>query len=328
MKNSNKLDYYFDSYSHFGIHEEMLQDNTRTKAYELSMSRNKDLFKDKIVLDVGCGTGVLSMFASNAGAKHVYAVENANIHHKASEIIALNGYKDKITVINGKIEEIELPVKKVDIIVSEWMGYCLLYEGMFDSVIFARDKWLAPGGMLFPNKASMFVKGIDDHNFWRDKIEFWSSVYGFNYNSFKKWIELEPLVETCPKNILCTTESCILDLDLMKCTKKDLDFSNKYKVKSLKDGYLNGFVIWFDTSFTFGEKPVILTTHPERPTTHWKQTIVYLKDDIALKKDEEVSGTILIKKNEKNPRDLDIKLSYHYNGDYGTTDNSQYFLFS
>lgn len=204
MKSKEKLDYYFDSYSHYGIHEEMLQDQSRTKTYELSMIRNPELFKDKVVLDIGCGTGILSIFAVRAGAKHVYAIEKANIHLKASEIIHLNSYEDKITVINGKVEEIELPVEKVDIIISEWMGYALLYEGMFDSVIFARDKWLAKGGMLFPDKAQIYIKGIDDHNFWRDKLEFWNSVYGFSYRSFKKWIELEPLVEICPKNIICT----------------------------------------------------------------------------------------------------------------------------
>ena len=75
----SKLDYYFESYSHFGIHEEMLKDEVRTMAYMRSIVKNKHLFKDKIVLDVGAGTGVLSMFAAQAGAKHVYAVDNANI---------------------------------------------------------------------------------------------------------------------------------------------------------------------------------------------------------------------------------------------------------
>lgn len=176
LQGGMKLDYYFDSYSHYGIHEEMLQDTIRTKAYELSMIRNKELFKDKIVLDVGCGTGVLSIFAVNAGAKHVYAIDQANIHIKAKEIIDLNGYSNKITVINGKIEEITLPVESVDIIISEWMGYALLYEGMFNSVIYARDKYLAKGGMLFPDRAVIYVKGIDDITFWREKTDFWNNV--------------------------------------------------------------------------------------------------------------------------------------------------------
>lgn len=60
------------------------------------------------------------------------------------------------------VEEITLPVDKVDIIISEWMGYFLLYESMFDSVLFARDKWLREGGMLFPNKAKMYIAALDD----------------------------------------------------------------------------------------------------------------------------------------------------------------------
>jgi protein arginine N-methyltransferase 1 len=50
----------------------------------------------------------------------------------------------------------------VDIIISEWMGYFLLYESMFDSVLFARDKWLAEDGLLFPDRAKMFIALADD----------------------------------------------------------------------------------------------------------------------------------------------------------------------
>jgi protein arginine N-methyltransferase 1 len=62
------------------------------------------------VLDVGCGTGILSIFAARAGAKHVYAVEEADIALFAEEIIKRNNFADKITVIQGKMEEVELPV--------------------------------------------------------------------------------------------------------------------------------------------------------------------------------------------------------------------------
>lgn len=58
------IDYYFDSYSHFSIHEEMLKDKNRTYAYRDAIKNNPELFKDKVVLDVGCGTGILSIFAA------------------------------------------------------------------------------------------------------------------------------------------------------------------------------------------------------------------------------------------------------------------------
>lgn len=97
----------------------MLKDNVRTEIYKKAITRNAYLFKGKIVLDIGCGTGILSIFAAKAGAAHVYAVDNSDIIDYAARIIPDNGYADKITLIKGKIEEIELPVVTVDIIISE-----------------------------------------------------------------------------------------------------------------------------------------------------------------------------------------------------------------
>jgi len=106
----NKHDYYFGSYSSFHIHEEMLKDTVRTRTYQQAISNNGADFKDKIVLDIGAGTGILSIFAAKAGAKHVYAIEFAEIATFASEIVRKNNLQDKITVIKGKMEEVVLPV--------------------------------------------------------------------------------------------------------------------------------------------------------------------------------------------------------------------------
>jgi protein arginine N-methyltransferase 1 len=95
-------------------------------------------------LDVGCGTGLLSLFCAQAGAKHVYGVEaSKGIFELAKSIVSANGLTDRITLINSEIEKIpNLPVDRVDVIVSEWMGFYLLHESMLSSVIYARDKWL------------------------------------------------------------------------------------------------------------------------------------------------------------------------------------------
>ena len=177
-------DYYFDSYSHFGIHEEMLKDDVRTKSYMHAIELNKHLFKDKVVLDVGCGTGILSMFAARAGAKKVYAVECSAIVEQCRQIVTDNGFADTIEVIRGKMEDIVLPVEQVDIIISEWMGYFLLYESMLDTVLYARDKYLRPGGLLLPDKAVLYICAIEDGEYRSEKIDFWGSVYGFNMQVF------------------------------------------------------------------------------------------------------------------------------------------------
>src|ERR1700744_3672156 len=101
----------------------MLKDTIRTDAYRDFIYDNKHLFQGKTVLDVGCGTGILSMFCARAGAAKVIAVDNSNIIEKAQINVLTNGLSDKITCLRGKIEEVTLPVDKVDIIVSEGGGF-------------------------------------------------------------------------------------------------------------------------------------------------------------------------------------------------------------
>lgn len=94
----------------------------------------------------------------------------STIIEKAKEIVEVNGMSDKITLLQGKMEEVVLPFPKVDIIISEWMGYFLLYESMLDTVLYARDKYLAPGGLIFPDKATIFMAGIEDGEYKDEKI--------------------------------------------------------------------------------------------------------------------------------------------------------------
>jgi protein arginine N-methyltransferase 1 len=86
----------------------------------------------------------------------VYAVEATYMALHARTLVAGNGLSDKIEVIQAAMEDVELP-EKVDVIVSEWMGYFLLRESMLDSVIVARDKWLKPGGAMFPSHATLYI---------------------------------------------------------------------------------------------------------------------------------------------------------------------------
>lgn len=109
-------------------------------------------------------------FAAKAGAKHVIGVDMSTIIEKAREIVAVNNLSDKITLLQGKMEEVTLPYPKVDIIISEWMGYFLLYESMLDTVIYARDRYLSEDGLIFPDKATIFFAGIEDGEYKDEKI--------------------------------------------------------------------------------------------------------------------------------------------------------------
>ncbi|OTA64586.1 HNRNP arginine N-methyltransferase [Hypoxylon sp. EC38] len=302
--------HYFNSYNHHGIHEEMLKDEVRTKSYMNAIVQNKHLFKDKIVLDVGCGTAILSMFAVKAGAKHVIGVDMSTIIFKAKEIVKVNGMADKITLIQGKMEEIELPFPKVDIIISEWMGYFLLYESMLDTVLYARDKYLAQDGLIFPDKATIFACGIEDGEYKDEKIGFWDNVYGFDYTPLKETALAEPLVDTVEVKAAVTDPTAVLTLDLYTCTTADLAFSIPFKLTCRRDDFVHAIVAWFDIDFTACHKPIRFSTGPHTKYTHWKQTVFYLNQVLTVQQGEEISLKLEVKPNEKNRRDLDIKIDY------------------
>jgi predicted RNA methylase len=310
-------DYYFDSYAHFGIHEEMLKDEVRTLTYRNAMYRNKHLFRDKVVLDIGCGTGILSMFAAKAGAAKVFGIECSSIIEQAQKIIEANGLADVITLIKGKVEEIVLPVEKVDIIVSEWMGYFLLYESMLETVIFARDKWLAADGLLFPDKATMYVACIEDGDYKQEKIAFWDNVYGFDMSCIKNVALSEPLVDTVDPKAICTQAVPFKTLDIATVTSADLSFVADFSMNVLRNDYVHALVCYFDCEFSKCHKPVTFSTGPDSTYTHWKQTVFYLHDTLTVTAGEKIRGTISSKPNPKNPRDLDIIINLTHEGQHG-----------
>jgi protein arginine N-methyltransferase 1 len=326
----NKKDYYFNSYSSFNIHEEMLKDTVRTGTFKDAIMDNSDIFKDKIVLDIGCGTGILSIFAAKAGAKQVFGIEFADIADYAKEIIKRNNLEDKITVIKSKVEDAELPVEKVDIIISEWMGYFLLYESMFDSVLFARDKWLDKNnGFMLPDTASISIASIEDVDYKKQKIDFWNNVYGINMDCFKQTTLNEPLIDVCPKNRINSNSCKIFEVDLLNVKKEELDFSSHYELTfNRNNDFFSGIVGWFETGFTKLNKKFNLSTSPYLKSTHWQQTVFYVKKDFAVNKGDKVTGSIAVRKSLTNFRQLDIKISYHVdNGNKDNEENNWYQLY-
>ncbi|KAJ5634180.1 hypothetical protein N7528_002022 [Penicillium herquei] len=323
---------YFASYAYNGIHESMLKDAIRTDAYRDFVYENKHLFKDKVVLDVGCGTGILSMFCAKAGAKKVISVDNSNIIDRAKEIVFDNEFGDVITLVRGKIEEVTLPVDKVDIIISEWMGYALLFECMFDSVIYARDRYLAPGGLMVPSHATLRIAPYADPDFMASHISFWENVYGFKMTSMLLKIYDEALVRCIPSSTIAADSSIFLPLPLHSITVDELSFLKEFQVTLNQDiDALDGWAIWFDIFFMPSKDSpipenavpsdmqkkgfVAFTTGPDGTETHWQQTIALIdhKKQKAqpLKKGEVISGKIgYQKRDQEGSRGLNIDIQW------------------
>ncbi|RKO97683.1 hypothetical protein CXG81DRAFT_15179 [Caulochytrium protostelioides] len=314
--------YYFDGYGCIDIHESMLKDKVRTDAYRDFIYDNKDLFQGKVVLDVGCGTGILSLFAAKAGARRVYAVDNSSIIQKAHQIAKLNGMDGTIQFFRGRIEEIELP-EKVDIIVSEWMGYFLLFENMLNSVLAARDRHLKPDGLLAPNVTATYIAAFSSEDMYADRVEYWNNVYGCNMAPMKDFLFREAHFTVLPSDAIASNEQKVHGMQLETVPSKDLDFTVTLDLALSRTAPVHGLVGWFDTDFEAAPsceasvasrvRKVRLSTSPATTSTHWYQTLFMFREPIfAAEQGARLQGTFTCVKGTENPRHLEVSVHLTY----------------
>lgn len=301
IKNVNED--YFGSYGSFSIHREMLSDKIRTDAYRDAILLNPSLLKQSTVLDVGCGTGILSLFAAQAGASRIIAVEaSTKMASIATQIAKDNGIiaenkecPQQFNVVQTMVEDldkcIEIQPHSVDVLISEWMGYCLLYESMLTSVLYARDHWLKPDGAILPDTATIFIAGFGKGG---TSLPFWENVYGFNMHCIGEEVVEDaaknPIVDVVDSKDIVTESAALKFFDLTTMTEDDMDFTATSELKLKPDEasdacYCHGIVLWFDTGFTSRfckEHPVNLSTSPYTQRTHWSQTIFTFKEPIAM----------------------------------------------
>jgi type I protein arginine methyltransferase len=315
----------------------MLKDTIRTDAYRDFIYDNKHLFANKVVLDVGCGTGILSLFCARAGAAKVFAVDNSSIIEKARANIAANGLADVIECLQGKVEEIKLPVAQVDVIVSEWMGYCLLFEAMLPSVLWARDRYLKPDGLMVPSHCVLHVAPVADPAFVADNVEFWHDVYGFNMQAMMDKIYDDVLIRHSSPETMAGPSDPFLVLPLHTAQVSDLTFRKPFLVTvSETIENLDGWALWFDTFFLPSRSSFLpldaraehlaasdrpgnaFTTGPAGKETHWRAGVMIIdrskKPPRAIPRGTKITGSIGYAENGANKRGLEIEITWHVDG--------------
>ena len=149
-------------------------------------------------------------------------------------------------LLRGTVETVALPagIEKVDVIVSEWMGYALLYESMLPSVLFARDRHLAAGGAMLPSSCTMLVSASS-----HDKLAFWDDVYGFDYAHLADVDRKEASVELVPPETLLSAAAPFRVVDTTSAADAELDFTAPFELAATAEGTLRCFVVHFDTDF-------------------------------------------------------------------------------
>ncbi len=253
------------------IHRRMLADTVRVDAFRKAIEAS--VHPGSVVLDVGAGTGILSLLAVHAGAKKVYAVEPTAIASVARQIVRENGMTERIQVIEAGIEKTALP-EPVDVIVFEWMGGFGVDEGMLPLLLLARDRWLKPGGRVIPGSVAMWMApaydralagerdlwtgaryGVDLRILWRNMVDMWH--YGRHH---------------------VTVDDCIAppfrlwdhDAATQSYAASCATMTASHRFTASRRGEMNSLLVWFDSELVPG---VRLANGPGDRENHWGPTV-------------------------------------------------------
>jgi protein arginine N-methyltransferase 1 len=259
-------------------HEQLLLDRIRCDAYREAIHRT--VKPGNVVVDLGAGTGLLSFFALEAGARHVYAIEMSPIADVAAKLIEANNFGTRITLIRKHSKKVRLP-ERCDVLLTETLSsFCFDQENVIDSVADARERFLKPGGRIIPQSAETFLlpfysdaygvgrfvaKGADEK----------PAFYDLNYRPFANKLSHhfrivpvsgEPIVPLS-KPALC------YQIDFSQDTKNPGKTFVPFRITT--DGRLDGFLGWFEATLCKG---VTLSNSPLLPLTHWWQLYLPVLD--------------------------------------------------
>lgn len=311
-------DLYFHYYGMLQHQQNMLQDYIRTGTYHAAITENWEDFEGKAVMDVGCGSGILSLFAAQAGARVVYAVEASNMAHYARQLAEANpDIGRRIKVLHGKVEEVEVS-EKVDLLVSEPMGTLLVNERMLESYIYARDHHLKPGGKMFPGLGRIHVAAFSDpllHSEVAAKAGFWQqpNFYGVDLTPLQhpanRGYFSQVVVDQIPSNVLVSNSATHV-LDFSTCTEADLTTIRiPLSLQVMAAGTVHGVASWFDVLFDGSQSQRWLSTAPGLPITHWFQLRCVLETPLhAPTPGCTLSGELLLEAHSRQSYDVHLTL--------------------
>jgi precorrin-6B methylase 2 len=263
----------------FDFHHSMLADEVRTSSFLRAILAT--VKRGDVVVDIGSGTGVLSLFAAMAGASRVYSIEREPIIEIAREIASRNGFSESIVFIEGSSPDVEIP-ERADVLITETIGNVGFDEGISTWVADAKERFLKPNAAIVPQQVEAVASLVSVPRDYAT-IERWSQpLLTLDFAPLSRivlnnvlWTDLSPAAITTPPSVVFGTDF----------SKAPESLSGGVRVEALKDAVVHGIGLWFRSSLTAG---ISITNAPPNAVPSWEQGFLPLDEAVAVHAGERV----------------------------------------
>ncbi len=256
-------------------HQTMVYDKARTWAYRRAIART--VRPGDVAVDIGTGTGLLAFLCARAGARRVHAIERfPGVLAWAEELARVNGLADRITFHRGDSRSITLP-EKAQVIVSELIGYLAFEEGIIDTLLDARERFLAPGGTIIPRVLTLFAVPVSERRAYPAYVDAWGRAEGLDYTPMRGHA-LRALYQTwlAPGDLLARPQP-VFTADFRQGRRPERRVESRFPATAA--GLVNGVGLWFGTTLADG---VHLASSPFW-MTHWGQSFAPIASPIRVR---------------------------------------------
>jgi protein arginine N-methyltransferase 1 len=258
---------------------QMLADEPRMDAYVAALRRA--VRPDSVVLDLGCGPGVFALLACKLGARRVYAVEPDNVVGVAREAAVANGCADRIEFFESLSTETTLP-EPATIIVSDLRGVLPWFEQHIPSIIDARARLLAPGGVLIPQRDLLWAAVVEAPEQYEDLVKPWqghdldlSAATRLITNTWRKtYLKPEQLL---------SEPVCWTTIDYNEINNADVRADISWQ--AARNGTAHGVAVWFDSELAEG---VGFSNHPAAPKMIYGTGLFPFSQPVAIAEGERI----------------------------------------
>ncbi|MEL6864016.1 MAG: tetratricopeptide repeat protein [Bacteroidota bacterium] len=265
-----------------GWHFQMLADTPRNDGFDQALRRA--IQGPLKVLDIGTGSGLLAMMAMRAGASEVYACEMVPaLAEAATQIVAANGYKEQIHIINKKSTALkvgeDLP-EKADLLVSEIVDAGLLGEGVIPTIRHALNNLVKPNAIIIPRAANVYGVVIETNHL--NKVYPVKKISGFDLSAFNQFALSSDYVSMHLKHLPHRQLSEVFPIlaidfkNLPPTAGEDQPNETILKIPIATDGQAHAIAFWFDLHI---DEEISLSSGPDGQMVHWEQAIFFLNQN-------------------------------------------------